>query len=52
MTIPTKKCSCKGENENCPICEGTGIILYDEENDDLLINSDIKKYESELEEDE
>lgn len=46
------KCICKGDNENCPICEGTGIVLYDENTDNLLIDTDLKRYESELEEDE
>lgn len=47
-----KVCHCKGRDEDCPICEGTGIVLFDENIDNLLINSDLKNYESELEEDE
>jgi hypothetical protein len=45
-----KKCSCKGDNEDCPICEGTGIVLYHED-DEILISLAGEK-ESELEDDE
>lgn len=47
-----KTCKCKGKNEDCPICEGTGIILYDENFDDASIALGDKKWDSELEEDE
>lgn len=39
---------CKGEDNDCPLCEGTGVMLYDEKNSDAkeIFFSDIG-YENE-----
>lgn len=52
MIKKEKQCPCKGQNEDCPICEGTGIILFDENTDNALELLEDKKFDSELEEDE
>ncbi len=32
---PVKICSkCQGHDNDCTLCEGTGVALYDEENED------------------
>lgn len=48
----TKLCKCKGDNPNCPICEGTGIVLFDEKYDEVhnLFADDEKYFNEELEE--
>lgn len=52
MSKKEKQCKCKGQDENCPICEGTGIVLFDEKMDDALEIMGDKKFDSDLEEDE
>lgn len=46
-----KICYCKGEDINCPICKGTGIIIYDESFDNIHdIYSDEDTYYDSLDE--
>lgn len=45
-----KICACKGKDDTCSICKGTGIILYDEDYDnihDLFGNDDVYYEEQE-----
>ena len=57
---PTKMCPrCQGHDDNCKVCEGTGVSLFDEDNDDLNSMNyfpetvdDIIEFEDDLEEED